>query len=321
MSHRPLSVGIDFGATKVRAAIVEAVPAGVRVVADEERVYRRVDAFVPLSLEQQERERSAPGLSRPERLQAERWIEAAVDAVGALTGRFAAAERVIGVAAPGVKTPDGRGTCVVRNGPRIPDLLDRLVAGLGASGARVSPATLLGDGECSVWGEAVHVEGALRGVANGYYLGGGTGLAEGLWDGSSVRPCEPRAWQLPCDGDASFEARLGMDALRAEFGEFPDVLFQRGDARASTVFAEVAQRTSRLLALRATPETEALVLGQRFGEWFLREDLEPCFRRPLLQSLEQLASARTAHAVRGSRLRVAPAVGCAWLALQEALAC
>lgn len=327
MSHRPLCVGIDFGASKVRAVLIEKTSAGARVAAEEARVYPRTDAFVPLPVAEQEAQRGAIRLSEAEHGLGERWIESAVECVSALTASAPGAEWVVGVAAPGLKSDDGRGTCVVRNGPRIPDLLDRLLGALGEKSPTTAPLPrLLGDGECSVWGEVVHVEGRLRDVSVGYYLGAGTGLAEGLWSEGEVRPCEPRAWQLVCEGEgeSSFESLLGMDALRAEFGEFPDVLFERGDPRAAAAFAAVARRTGRLLALRATavtPAPSALVLGQRFGEWFLRDELAALFRAPLLSELEELAGPRVAPSVRGSALRSAPAVGCGWLALQEALAC
>jgi hypothetical protein len=194
----PLStqlIGVDGGATRVRACEVEVLgaPIEVRLRAGPrgaEREYKRIDGFeTPAEL----------GLSEPEQLgeiqprereQGWAWIEATAQCVLEVSRRRDAKNVLLGLAMPGLKTADGRGLAFARNGPRIPEFAERLTELLVCEGVELAApiGELLGDGWCAGVGETWGEGGALHGWRTAYYLGGGTGLAEALVLGGELVP-------------------------------------------------------------------------------------------------------------------------------------
>ena len=61
------------------------------------------------------------------------------------------------------------------NGPRMPEYLNYIESKINQS---VYP--LESDANMCVWGEEYALDGSLRNINNAYYLGGGTGTADGL---------------------------------------------------------------------------------------------------------------------------------------------
>jgi len=194
----------------------------------------------------------------------------------------------VGVALPGVKTADGRGTLVVRNGPRVPDYLDRLEARLAEAGLDVLPiGRLFGDGECCGRGEELASGGLLRGVGDAYYLGSGTGVAEALKRGGRLVPLEaaegfPRAWELTDERGLSLEDSVAVAAVNRRWleatsqprplrpSEWPedhvdrDVLAVAALTNLGTAAARLVHRRLVAAAERGRP-LERVVLGQRLG--------------------------------------------------------
>ena len=74
----------------------------------------------------------------------------------------------IGICFPGIK--DNYCVTILANGPRIPELLTRL--------SKVD--TLHNDSDCCITGEMVSDIGKMNDIHNGIYIGGGTGIADGI---------------------------------------------------------------------------------------------------------------------------------------------
>jgi hypothetical protein len=193
---------------------------------------------------------------------------------------------VLGIAAAGMKTRDGRGICAARNGPRIPDYLETLAEELADVRFAAFPGRLWSDGDCSGFGE--RAGGALADVQHGYYLGGGTGLAESLLlDGEVVLLDDgldwfPKAWQLECPAGETFEALLGFDAINATWRKaagplappHPERAAAEGSSQARLLMQGWAESLAELLLHRVRAVDarkrvlERIVLGQRLGAWF-----------------------------------------------------
>jgi hypothetical protein len=311
-------VGVDGGATGARAHAVALRADGTLELGPQafEEDYARTPGFEPLPLEQQAAELGAPRLEQAEREQGERWIEAVATCIAAVA-RGAGLPPWIGIGMPGVKTVDGRGLAVVRNGPRVPDFLDRLEARLAAAGLDAEPiGRLFGDGDCCGLGEERAAEGLLRGARDAYYLGSGTGVAEALkLDGVLVALDDatgwfPRAWQLEDERGESVESGVSIAAVNRRWLEatarpkplrpsaWPedhtseDVLAVAALTNLGTAFARLVHR--RLVLFGARGRTlERVVIGQRLAQLWSDERVRPFLARTAERELARLLALQT----------------------------
>jgi predicted NBD/HSP70 family sugar kinase len=285
MSDEEILVGVDGGASEVRAHEVVPLPRRSLLeipslglgAASASCLYDRARGFRPLPLASQllasQRGKLEPrGL---EGAQGRLWLEAAARSILAVASQTGKTRARIGVCMPGLKTKDGRGIAVIRNGPRIPDYLDRLQTMLTAAGLELSRpvAQLSSDGEACAYGEEVNAQGSLKGIACAYYIGGGTGIAEALKvDGrilglDALRGFLRKAWQMESSGGRILEDQLsprGMNAAYAQAArrklplgadDFPERRAAQGDDHAARVLRSAAEALAelvvdRMLALR-----------------------------------------------------------------------
>jgi hypothetical protein len=169
-------IGIDGGATKVSGGVVEKINANsfklISPAVDikyAEHPNFNAD-FSPLSLDSQfEKETSSI-----EKQQGSVYIECVLDIIRSLTESESFR---VAIAMPGIKTNDERGIAAMANGPRIPNFCDQIGKALNLEH---SIQRLESDADMCSWGEEYAENGALRNVDNAYYLGGGTGTADGL---------------------------------------------------------------------------------------------------------------------------------------------
>ena len=90
----------------------------------------------------------------------------AIKVIGPISG--------VGLCFPGIKTSDMTGTIVMANGPRIPNFCKKLLE-------RNIPINILyNDSDCCVLGELQWQNGSLKNIDRAVYIGGGTGIADGL---------------------------------------------------------------------------------------------------------------------------------------------
>lgn len=169
-------IGLDGGATKVSGGIVEQVNESTFRIIDTTIDMRYSDHpnfnpdFSPLPLDQQR----GVEISKAECRQGKVFIDCVYEVIKSLTGND---PFHVAIAMPGIKTENGRGIASMANGPRIPDFCDQLEEAMSL----VLPIQRLeSDADMCAWGEEYGEEGAFRSVNNAYYLGGGTGTADGL---------------------------------------------------------------------------------------------------------------------------------------------
>jgi hypothetical protein len=231
-------------------------------------LYDRSLHFEPVPMAQQllEEQRGEPQLDEGERAEGRLVLDAFVRAIASVAEQSGRKRLRIGVCLPGVKSADGRGLVVMRNGPRMPRFLHDLEAGLVLAGLELAAPMppISSDGEACAHGENLGLEGHLRAVEDAYYLGGGTGLAEcfklrgqviGL---DALRPWMRKAWQLEDSHGASFEdlasargmnqryaKRRGLDPAPGE-EVYPEERLALGDPDAEAVLREVAATLAQL---------------------------------------------------------------------------
>lgn len=187
------AVGVDVGATRVRAARIRVEPDGCLELEALAQTTFPASGFVPLALSSQ---REGAPQSPAELEEARRRCECILKTI-----REVGTGLPVGVAAPGIKSPDGRGIAVSRLGPRILDLAAFLEEQLG-----VRLPALGSDGVLAGVGEDRARLGSFRGVTRAYYLAAGTGLAEAVKDGKSIGPGPaPPLYELTGRDGKSFE--------------------------------------------------------------------------------------------------------------------
>lgn len=337
MQTASILVGVDGGATSVRAHVV-VVRGGLLAAtgaAAAETFAADGVVFEPVPLAQQLDEQ-ARGATTP--TAAERRESAArARSLAAATARALAAElgldpqapaqelaaRLAGRALrigwcwPGLKSADGRGVLVAKNGPRALDFAGEVESALRERGIELaSPLPPpMSDGLACGLGERLAEQGALRGVQHGWYFGGGTGLAEAALVDGAVRtvdalgPGWKRGWELRSrtlqTGYEELLSARGVDeAWRAAKGTSPPAGTHAVDAalagdeaartvlrRSAAALAELAME--RLLRLHADRGLvlQRVVVGQRLGAWLADERLADCLSSVLRAELaSRLAS-------------------------------
>lgn len=353
-----LLIGVDGGASGFRAHGVERGGQGFVCQSGREvKVsWSHPADFHPTPLERQLQEaKDSPAgedlpLGNPEREAARGQVRALVDAIESLCVESGQAFR-LGLCMPGLHTADGRGIAVCRHGPRSPMLLEELVKECARRGLNLSapPPDLQSDGRAAAWGEEVARGGQLAGVASAYYVGAGTGLAEGLkiegvhLDLSRLRRVLPAAWGLPCPDGRSWEDEVsmgGMERVWKGSGDGPvQGAARAGDAHAQEILCAGARALGQWLLLRMEAlqawegkVLQRIVVGQRSGQLLADPGAAGWYGDPLQETLESGLRARqdtpmASHALAAgslrpgflcaSVLREAPALGMAARALEE----
>lgn len=215
-----LLIGVDGGATEVKAHAVSRETVDGKTVyrlreQSASRVYERIEGFVPTPVTEQlaQRDSGSIQLTDGEREQGRRWVDAARDAIAQVAESCAAGTILFGMGMPGLKTSDQRGINVINNGPRIPDFLDQLETRLKGVGiALAAPAPRLGsDADYCGMGEQHADRGAFSDVANAYYVGCGTGIADALKLRHALVPFDQtknwlqKSWQIPSSLGPTYE--------------------------------------------------------------------------------------------------------------------
>ncbi|MEM7517662.1 MAG: hypothetical protein AAF368_12165, partial [Planctomycetota bacterium] len=199
------------------------------------------------------------------------WARGVAECIREALGPELSERALVGVAMPGLKTRDGRGIAVMKNGPRIPDFSDRVeeaLEELGVALARPLPP-IASDGACCGIGEQFGRCGSFSGVQDAYYVGSGTGLAEALKLGgrllslNDVSDWMLRAWQLrpgtQHGGAENYEDVLSASAMRRRYRESggawsatetPEAAAGRGDPIAIELLTETARALADLIFSR-----------------------------------------------------------------------
>lgn len=236
------------------------------------------------------------------------WIVAAADA---MTEALEGATRLrFGMGMPGRKTDDGRGIAHALHGPVEPRFCELLEEELRRRGLELDARCprLADDGVLGCSGELLGVDGALRGARDGYFVGGGTGLAEAfVLDGAVVpferapRPLE-RAWRL-ADGESTFEERLSVRGINHRYRrdggthEYCEFGLAAGEEVARRVVVHAVWDLVRLVWLREQAlelTFERVVVSQRLARVLGASAVRPVVEETLAQVAERGGDERLA---------------------------
>ena len=168
-------LAIDAGATKVSGAIVHKInkntfkldEAAIEIQYSDHPTFNA--SFKTIKLKDQYQNLN---ISELEIQQGNVYMDCIVDLIKHFTSK---ASLKIGIATAGIKDMSNRGITIMANGPRMPEYLNYIESKINQS---IYP--LESDANMCVWGEEYAQNGSLRNINNAYYLGGGTGTADGL---------------------------------------------------------------------------------------------------------------------------------------------
>ena len=277
-------IGIDGGATKVSGGIVERIEANTfRLIKPSMDIkYSKHPNFnqnySPLPLHLQLKN----GLNSDEKKQGAVYLDCVLEIIQSLAE---SQPFRIAIAMPGIKTKNGRGIAAMANGPRIPNFCDQIEKALNL---KKPLERLESDADMCTWGEVFAEKGALRNVENGYYLGGGTGTADGLklnkkllpfdnvsdWIAKSIELTMPDGQSLE-----TYASMSGINSLRESTAdsEIGSVLGNLLFERISTMY--FGWKNQFNIARDLNPEhpyrktlLDRIVIGQRLSQFLQSEN-------------------------------------------------
>ncbi len=271
-----LLIGIDGGATEVKSHHIKSRKKDGEVtyslgIANSSRKYKFVDDFAPVPLQTQLGERNSKDikLTPQEVAQTNNYIQATYETIADIVKETATSDVLIGMGMPGLKTEDERGINLIIHGARLPNFLDLLETKLEKEGINlVTPIYKLGsDADYCGIGEEFAEDGLFRNIKNGYYLGGGTGVADAmklkgkLTTFDSAKSWIQKSWQIISSIGITYEKGISAKSINTlyanmlkcsqeelvEKGKFPEVEAKKCDPNAYTVMAIASQLLAELI--------------------------------------------------------------------------
>lgn len=186
----------------------------------------------------------------------------------------------IGLCFPGIK--DDKGVTIMANGPRIPELNDRIN----------KIETILNDSDCCVLGEWKSTIGKMQDMHNGIYIGGGTGIADGvIVDGNllDLNKVEglPRSWEMNINTKETVESRLSPAGIIRRYNKSNgSKITTLIDLSNENAFNEIIQKAldafsllvkNRIQFFEMRGKTiQGVVIGHRLGQFLKNSD--PVFK-------------------------------------------
>ena len=270
-------IGIDCGASKVLIQSAKINPKRTIISKGrycKEYVYSSHPDWdpcyqpTPLGLQIKENNSKSILIRKAERKQGDIIVELLQDIIESIS------DSQIGICFPGIK--DDYGVTILANGPRIPELLTRL--------SKVD--TLYNDSDCCIIGEMVSDIGKMNDIHNGIYIGGGTGIADGiLLNGKIINLNDDKnpkkSWELILPQGANVESYLSPGGILKNHNlKYKTKITSLKELSASQYFEETLSNAitafdyllqDRLeFFQRHKLEIEKIVIGQRLGQ-FLNE--------------------------------------------------
>jgi hypothetical protein len=177
--------------------------------------------------------------------------------------------RNIGLCFPGIKNDCG--VVIMANGPRIPNLLERIP----------EIDTLYNDSDCCVLGEWKSTIGKMKNCNNSVYIGGGTGIADGIILNGKIidfnkRNDVKRSWELEMPSGETIESCLSPKGMIHQYNlsqkEKVETLDQLSKNKNADIIFEKAVKAFSFLIQNRTQffkdnqaKIEKIVIGQRLG--------------------------------------------------------
>ena len=184
----------------------------------------------------------------------------------------------IGLCFPGLK--DQNGILVMANGPRIPDLKNHLK----------QIKSILNDSDCCVMGELKSTIGQMQNIDNGIYIGGGTGIADGIiFNGDLLKLNDlkgvQRSWEIHIDLSNTVESLLSPAGMINNYNKNHKNkitnLATLSNQKSFNVILENALNAFSLLVENRIrffnsqgKEIQRVVIGQRLGQFLNESNVE-----------------------------------------------
>ena len=221
---------------------------------------------IPLNIQKNEYQSSNISLTDEEIDQGNVIIETIVSSIKIIE------DYKIGLCFPGLKNRDG--IVVMANGPRIPNLTHH-----------IHPVkNILNDSDCCVIGELKSTIGMMQDTENGIYIGGGTGIADGIILNGEILNITntvgvPRCWEISVSSNETVETLLSPAGIIKRYNDqnntdvkvLADLIHKKGFNRimddALGAFLKLVEVRERFFKSQ-NEEIEDIVIGQRLGKFF-----------------------------------------------------
>ena len=209
-------LGIDGGASKVSGAIIERINEDTfeisgKIIELHYKDHPSFDhSFKPVDLTEQLNDAS---ILQKEKDQGGVYIETLLNVIKQLDGNT---DSFISIAMPGIKSNDKKGIQVMSNGPRLPDLCKKIQNVIEPSS---NISNIESDSDMCAWGEEFAINGFFRDINNAYYMGGGTGIADGMKLNNQLLSFDSQSswiaktWELKSSNGSSIESLISMPAI------------------------------------------------------------------------------------------------------------
>jgi len=301
--------GIDCGATKIMAQSVIydskskiIKPAGLNFEYSYSDYSFWDPDFIPTPLEIQktELENGVFDIKKTERTQASAIVKIIKQLVSKLKSKD------IALCYPGLKSRSG--IILMVNGPRIPDLMDQIP----------ELKTIYHDSECCLLGEINSNVGRIKHSKNTIYIGGGTGIADGIILNNEIIDFNKeddlrRSWEIFLPSKMTVESNLSPNGMLAKWNRSSSkilkTLFElEEESKSKPIFEEASDAFSFLIRERISffnrhnTQIEKIVIGQRLGEF-----LELCQK-----NIRLLFESKTNIPIEYSSDRRTASLGAAW---------
>lgn len=316
MSNQNVIIGIDCGATKVMAqsALFDA-ETGLVSPGEFHREINYANHpnwnsnFIPvhLDIQRQEFSEGTINLTEPEMDQGDVIVETIQDVLlnpsfvpPFKNGDAEGFNKKIALCFPGIKNKHG--VVIMANGPRIPELY-----------SRIEIEQAYHDSDCCVLGEWQSTIGQLTTCKNAIYIGGGTGIADGIILNDEIidfnkRDDVKRSWELIMDSGQSVESLLSPKGILTHWNSSQsnqvNTLTELLSLKIASPFLEqIADTFSFLIENRCqffqkqNAMIEKIVIGQRLGialeqsESPLRHLIEEKTSIPIVYSMDRRTAA------------------------------
>ena len=221
---------------------------------------------IPLNIQKDEYKSSNISLTDEEIDQGNVIIETIVSSIKIIE------DYKIGLCFPGLKSHEG--IVVMANGPRIPNL-----------NHHIHPVkNILNDSDCCVIGELKSTIGMMQDTKNGIYIGGGTGIADGIILNGEILNLTntvgvPRCWEISVSSNETVETLLSPAGIIKRYNDqndeevkvLADLVHKKGFDRimddAFGAFLKLVKVRERFFKSQ-NEEIQDIVIGQRLGKFF-----------------------------------------------------
>ena len=221
---------------------------------------------IPLNIQKDEYQSSNISLTDEEIDQGNVIIETIVSSIKIIE------DYKIGLCFPGLKSHEG--VVVMANGPRIPNLTHH-----------INPVkNILNDSDCCVIGELKSTIGTMQDTENGIYIGGGTGIADGIILNGEILNITntvgvPRCWEISVSSNETVETLLSPAGIIKRYNDqnntdvkvLADLIHKKGFNRimddALGAFLKLVEVRERFFKSQ-NEKIEDIVIGQRLGKFF-----------------------------------------------------